>query len=138
MEQFYRERNEVLQHESLTQQIGKGGDLSEALVRRTAYYRFAHLLFRTITLGTLLWFAINAFRRPPSVMTLTGRIGAYMVHWVLPSSFILPLLVVVEFRWMRDVQAERKSLRIDAGLAVTWFMIFWGIMTYLYIFQSWV
>jgi hypothetical protein len=70
-------------------------------------------------------------------MTLAGRIGAFMVHWVLPSSFLLPLLVIVEFKWMRDVDGERSPLQIDAGLALAWFVVFWGIMSYLYIFQSW-
>lgn len=95
-------------------------------------YQLSHLVVRIIVIMNIthLW--------------LSGRTGYFQatkrlfpngfdVKWMLASSLILPLYVLLEMWWMLRTGSSRsktKGLLIDGGLALLWFVVWWGFLLY--------
>jgi hypothetical protein len=49
----------------------------------------------------------------------------FVVLWFAVTSIALPVFVVLESTWIQDNRVRLKAVRIDAVLAIAWFLVFW-------------
>jgi hypothetical protein len=96
-------------------------------------YLLLHLVLRVIVGINIAHLSLGTFSR--SYFQATKRLfrSGIDVKWMLASSVILPLYVLLEMWWMLRTGSSRsktKGLLIDGGLALLWFLVWWGFLLY--------
>ena len=89
---------------------------------------------RVIAVANVLYLAIDQWTpwgRTIYQSLRSASLADAMMFWLMGSSLVLPLLVLVEFFLARGRTRERRSINIDACFAGGWFLTLWflAIMT---------
>src|SRR5262245_3564929 len=92
--------------------------------------RLLQLMVRLAAILNLAEFALEASIPRLARAVTNGPIGGAAAVWMVLSSFLLPVCVGLEAVWMQKRGMETTSLRIDAVLAVSWFIVFWISLLY--------
>jgi len=101
------------------------------MIERTLSYGISHLMIRVAAIFSLLWLTLcllfTSFYYLTKVVPVVNLINPI---WIPLSTVVLPLCVVAEAIWMRGEQDQIKKIKLDAGISVSWFLIYWSFYIY--------
>jgi hypothetical protein len=100
--------------------------------QRLLICRVSHVVLRLLVSINLAEGIAEIFSPQYAHTAANSPLADYVVHWLLISSFALPLYAVLEFMLMWEVEEEAAALWIDAGFALAWFAFFWIRILYLF------
>ena len=104
-------------------------EVQHTLLARRFEFGLSHLVVRLVATVNLADFWL-ATLYPPYFRGLARQLGHAIVKEQLASSMLLPLFVGFEAWWMRNSEAERNPLLIDAAFVVVWFFVLWAGIFY--------
>lgn len=92
--------------------------------------RWSQLFVRSAAVVNLIDLSLEVAFPQYARLVANGPFGSIVILWLPFSALLLPLLVGLEVWWIKKRQLEARSVRIEAVLAVSWFLAFWIRMLY--------